>query len=254
MSSCIAVLTRGYPEVEQYQPLVRRNMHIERCLKDISIPLIIFHEGNIPEIYQGYIRYCTPDLDIRFINVNNGLAFRKEKESIPEKEETIGFSTGYRHMCSFWFVDFWHFVKEFDYILRIDDDCYVDYDIDDIFKSIKSCNFIYGRWQDDDEFVTTGLNELTCEFMEQNTTKRLGTKSPSGPYTNVFAMNLRNIRDNQLLQQYIQLVDDTSNIYRNRWGDLALWGEVIYYIFGMNTAEFHRIRYYHASHDKFINT
>ena len=253
MASCIAVLTRGYPEVEQYQPLVQRNMHIERCMGDKSIPLLIFHEGNIPEIYKGYIRCNTPDLDIRFINVKNGLAFIREKESIPHKEDTVEFTIAYRHMCSFWFVDFWNFVDEFDYILRIDDYCFIDFQIDDMFASLKKCNFIYGKWQNDDEFVTTGLNEATCEFLGNNSTKRMGSKSPSGPYTGVFAMNLRSIRDSLLLRQYVQFIDDTSMIYGNRWGDVALWGEVIFYIFGMNTAESQRVRYYNVSTEKFVS-
>jgi len=43
-------------------------------------------------------------------------------------------------------------------------------------------------------------------------------------------------------------------IYERRWGDLPLWGEVIYYIFGEETMKVdNNIMYYHGSHFSKIN-
>jgi hypothetical protein len=42
-------------------------------------------------------------------------------------------------------------------------------------------------------------------------------------------------------------------IYRRRWGDLPLWGEVIYYIFGSELLKIDKdIKYFHGSHECYI--
>ena len=79
-------------------------------------------------------------------------------------------------------------------------------------------------------------------------------RKPSGPYTNVYAINLNSVRSNVMLSEYITMVDKSDNIYKYRWGDLSLWGEVIYYIFGMESVLVDtNIKYFHESHDMKVN-
>ena len=56
MSKCIAVLTRGYPTISEYDQLIKRNIHISKNLNDKSLDILIFHEGNITEEHQIYIK------------------------------------------------------------------------------------------------------------------------------------------------------------------------------------------------------
>ena len=251
MRYCIAVLTRGYNDISMYSLLIRRNLAIQENLVDKTIDILIFHEGNITAEHQVHIIKETPDLNIKFIDVNNGHAFKQHKAAIEFNPETNFFKIGYRHMCSFWFVDFWHFVGDYDRMLRIDEDCFIDFNIDSVLQNLDNKDFICGKWISDHDFVTRDLNTTTLQVIGNYTSN---VETPSGPYTNVFAVNLQNVRTNELLSKYIRVVDDSCNIYRNRWGDLPLWGEAIYYIFGMKSLLIDTsIRYMHESHDMKVN-
>ncbi len=251
MRKCVAVLTRGYNDISMYSKLIRRNKTIQENLIDKTIDILIFHEGNITHEHQMYIINETPDLNIKFINVNNGMAFKSDKSSIEFHPGTSLFGLGYRHMCSFWFVDFWGFVSEYDRMIRIDEDCYIDFNIDSVLENLDTKDFICGKWINDHDFVTIDLNKTTLQYLGRDISH---IETASGPYTNVFAVNLQTVRDNESFRKYIKVVDESCNIYRYRWGDLPIWGEAIYYIFGMKSILIDTsIRYMHESHDMKVN-
>jgi len=79
MKCCIAVLTRGYSDINKYSMLISRNKHILQNLNNKSINMLFFHENNIIEEQQLYIKNQTPELNIIFINILNN-SFKKEKE------------------------------------------------------------------------------------------------------------------------------------------------------------------------------
>lgn len=262
-SRCIAVLTRGYTHLHEYTTLIERNQAIQRHLVDKTIPLLIFHEGNILEQQQQHIQRATPFLDLRFTNIRiHNRAFRTEKESEPHILQMGWVTMGYRHMCSFWFVDFWHFVQEYDALIRIDEDCQVNCSLDDMFAQMQreekdAPTILTGVYQDDDDVVCVGLNQFTLNFMDVVSEYRvpLLPKHPSGgPYTNLMGIRLDKIRANPTVLKYIQAVDDSSHIYHHRWGDLPLWGEVVTYILGEPAMKVDpTIQYYHGSHYRHVN-
>ena len=45
--SCIAVLTRGYNNYNDYSMLIKRNKHIECNLNNKNIDVLIFHEETL---------------------------------------------------------------------------------------------------------------------------------------------------------------------------------------------------------------
>ncbi len=254
---CIAVLTRGYENFGQYESLIRRNMYISNCLKDKTMDILIFHEGNILPNDQTKIQQITPELKLKFVNIM-GPAFRREKESVPFAPETKGFGMGYRHMCSFWFVDFWHFVQDYDYVLRIDEDCFVNFDIEVVFSDLKTALIVAGRYDADVDYVTIGMNRFSLDFVEANVGEFAFTsnqpKQPGGPYTNLFGLSLEPLRKNAMLAKYIEAIDESDRIYSHRWGDLPLWGEAVQYILGENQLKIDkRISYFHTSHNSMVN-
>ena len=252
---CIAVLTRGYSNIDGYSLLIKRNQCISTHLDDKTVDILIFHEGNIPEEHQLHIQSKTPELFLQFINVS-GIAFKPEKEFIL-KETFDWFSLGYRHMCSFWFVDFWHFVEKYDALLRIDEDCQVDFNIDRLLNDESSHLFIAGGTIEDCDFVTIGLNQFSINFINNNNDydfKRSNSRLPVGPYTNLMLFKLNKIRENIMFKKYVDSIDKSEMIYKRRWGDLPLWGDVIYYIFGEDTMLIdNTIKYYHDSYKATIN-
>ena len=254
MKSCIAVLNRGYNDIKKYSDLIKRNKCIAKNLNDKQIDILIFHEGNINKQHQIYIQNETLELELKFINVLD-IAFNKEKEEIII-EEAHNFGIGYRHMCSFWFVNFYHIVKEYDKMLRIDEDCFIDFNIDNILLDLDTYIFTTGMLQYDAKFVTIGINDFSIEFMKNHEYefKRNDKKNPNGPYTNIIGISLEKIRKNDTFIKYVEEIDKSNMIYKRRWGDLPLWGEVIYYIFGLDTLKINKdIKYFHGSHNLKVN-
>jgi hypothetical protein len=256
--SAIIVLTRGYSNITQYHFLIKRNIAIAKCIGNMKdADILIFHEGNITSSHQKHISSFTPQLKLFFICIKEH-AFKKEKQQISMYAPTRTFPINYRHMCSFWFVDFWKYVEEYDMILRIDEDCIIDFHIPDIFEILQDKTAIYGAWTRDQPFVTQGLNQFTQLFLQEQLKAKASTITipphhPSGPYTNVFALNLPPLRENKLLQEYIKQVEASNHIYMFRWGDLPLWGEVLFYMCDPNSyCKTDKIKYFHGSHNTYV--
>jgi hypothetical protein len=248
----VAVLTRGYQNLQQYNTLIKRNLSIANNLGSLyGIDILIFHEGNILEHHQKYISQFTPKLNLKFICIKEH-AFKDDKKEISFFEPTKAFGLSYRHMCSFWFIDFWNFVKEYETILRVDEDCIINFNIPEMFHHLQNKTAIYGSWTRDQDFVTYRLNKFTQQFIKENiqTSAPIIPHRPSGPYTNVFGLNLARLRENVLAQKYIETVKNLNYIYIFRWGDLPLWGELLFYFCDPNNyTKFDKIKYFHGSHN-----
>jgi len=258
MKKAIVVLTRGYNIISKYKNLIKRNVCIAKNLTDKSyVDIIIFHEGNISLEQQEYIKQFTPRLNITFSDVSiNNKAFIKNKANLIVYKPTSSFSLGYRHMCSFWFVNFWDFCDNYDLIIRIDEDCYIECDIMNIFNMLETKVSVYGNWDQDQDFVTRNLNKFTLNFLKKNTDNNTEyqPRDPSGPYTNLIGLNLTKLRENELLKKYINKVRYSNGIYLFRWGDLPLWGEALCYFYNKDDHFLSSdIKYYHESHNKKVN-
>jgi len=253
MKSAVVVLTRGYPRLEQYVKLIQRNMAVEKHLRDKTIDIVIFHEGNITQQQQEYIQSFTPSLHMIFTDIKkDGLAFSDIKRSLPISP-SVQCPFGYRHMCAFWFTDFWSFCKDYDRIIRIDEDCNVEFDIQEILGYLDSNVAVFGKWDRDEAFVTQGLNTFTLEFLRKQCDVIPLQKEPSGPYTNVIALNLVVLRNNTTVMKYVDAIKESNNIYIWRWGDLPLLGDILHYIFPKECLLTHKIKYYHESHNAQVN-
>ena len=259
-TACTAVLTRGYGSVEQYAMLIRRNDAINQHTTNPAIDHLVFHEGNIPIDHQQYIQSKTPSLPLKFINIST-VAFLKEKEQI-RITEVHHFNVNYRHMCHFWFVDFMKVTNTYNKLLRIDEDCFMQSSVDDIFSQLEGqYTFVAGVIFPDSEPTSVGLNALTMSFIGANKSSLQfaiddvnDTRISQGPYTNLIGYDLKKVRENVTFLKYQETVDKSEKIYERRWGDLPLWGESIYYIFGNDSMKIDKnIKYYHGSHTYQVN-
>lgn len=257
----IIVLTRGYEKIDDYKVLIERNNHIRKNLRNVDIPLIFFHEGNITPEHQEHIIANTPDLWMNFIDIS-ATAFLKDKESIKFDERTDHppWQIGYRHMCHFWFKDFFDYVENYDYVLRIDEDCFVKFSIDKAFEEIisnKENPFFYGTTFGEPGWIVKNMNATTLDFMKK---KGLNAKSRRavGPLTCIFGLNLPIIREKMdILNEFFDHIDKSEGIYQYRWGDLPLWGEMMFYFFDIECLTEKYIKrwmlWYHKSHGKTVN-
>lgn len=252
--NAVLVLTRGYSSYRKYFSLIQRNKSISKNLRDKTTDIIIFNEGNIIEKHQELIKKETPDLNIKFVTITEK-AFLKQNEIYQFYHTTKRdiWHYGYRHMCHFWFIDFLHFCNDYDFILRIDEDCIIDFNVDEIFNILPSKLLIAGTMDKDDEEITHGLNQFTLNFLRHNGFIRK-PKKPNGPYTNILGLNLLKLNKNLFVKKYMECVDKSNSIYIYRWGDLPLWGEILEYFYKKEDyLLYNKINYYHGSLNVFVN-
>jgi hypothetical protein len=265
----IVVLSKGYHHESMYESnLIRRNMYLEQILlsynKD-NYDFIIVHEGNIPNHHQHYISQYTPNLDIMFWDVKNidpKNAFNDEKNVInrmcPPNQFTSNFFVGYKHMCHFWSIDFLEYFKDYKYIVRVDDDCFVDQFDLNLLDMMEKENILFTSPMfqgQDDPLVINGLEQFREKFAKENS---IHIKTPFNeikcPYTNFMIVDIESINKNSLIKSFLKEIDKCGCIYSNRWGDLPIWGMILdLFLDPLQYKELKEIKYYHGSHDVLIN-
>jgi hypothetical protein len=264
----ICVLSRGYNDVNQYNNLINRNISIERLLhnkNNDNYSFIILHEGNINENQQNFISSKTPNLNIEYWDIKNKnpkTAFDNNKNIVNDfcspNWLTKNFSIGYRHMCHFWSIDFLEYFKDFDYVIRIDEDCIVDDFNLEIIEDMETDNlvFVSPMFQEQDvDLVIVGLENLRNEYiLENNLFNTTEFKQIKCPYTNFMIINVKEINNNFKVKNFLNKVDSCGCIYSNRWGDLPIWGVILDTILDKTQyKEVKTIKYFHGSHNQKIN-
>ena len=165
-------------------------------------------------------------------------------------------------MCHFWFIDFLDYIKDYKYLIRIDEDCFINKFDNDILKWMEEKNqvFISPYFREFDvEEVSVGMTKLLKEFVKENNIQLKNQLEDSQenvkcPYTNFFIIDCEYFRKNDTFRKFQSKVDESSCIYSNRWGDLPLWGLVLWYFQDADQyEELTTIGYYHRSHNKIIN-
>jgi hypothetical protein len=234
MKHSIVCLTRGYNSKEKYDSLIIRNAriyeHINSKLRN-QYPLIIFHEGNINEEHQEYIRDSSLGQTVIFIDIS---------------PTWIG---GYHGMCRFNTYDIWNYVVDYDYILRIDEDCHITDCNKDPFSYVNDNVFLkVASWAESH----VGTNNTLPSFIE-----KLTMKSASDfyihqfPYTNVCLSKVSfwlNPEINEILKTIA--LDPMQTIYR--WGDLPILGSLLNIFAADRVAYFSEFNYIHTSHNNQI--
>lgn len=256
MKNAVAVLTRGYENVNEYDTLINRTSSINLHASNAKFDHLIFHEGNIIEDHQDYIRSKITPCNQNIIFIHAGGDFNRNFDNPKFYSGTEQFSLNYRHMCNFWFAKFLRYVRAYDNILRIDEDCIIKFDCNESFKKLNDKVMIYGEWVSDQDFVTTNLNQTVLVWANLfspfvNTTLPIEI---SGPYTNIIGFNIKKIMERESLHWFIQFIDNSLGIYYYRWGDHMLWGQALGYLFKPGDHYLDRsMKYYHGSHHCWVN-
>lgn len=258
--NAIVVLTRGYDDLSNYKLLIMRNRRISKnfYLK-LSNPekwdIIIFHEGNITLNHQEYIQSKSPNLPLQFKSIpfknNNSVC-----SLCPPTKVSVSFSMGYKNMCYFWSIDFLEYLKDYEYILRIDEDCLIKSIPENIIEMYKDKNIVFSspHFQGDDDFpVIVGMKKLFVKYMKKNglQPQKIDIRCP---YTNVMILNIHYFRNNHIVQNILQLIKASNCIFSNRWGDLPIWGHILTLLIDPKIyTEEKFICYLHESHGRMIN-
>ena len=265
----IVVLSRGYNTIEKYTDLIERNVSIYDLFYNKinqKFDVIVFHEGNINMEHQLYISKFTPKLNIIFKNIKKTppkVAFDDSKNKInysicPPTPLSNSFPLGYKHMCHFWAIDFLQYLKEYKYIVRIDEDCVIKKFDNNVFQKMMDNNIKYISpffQEQDKKDVIVGLETILKDFtLKNNITPKIKFEDIKCPYTNFMIFDVEYFINENVINNFLKCVDDSHGIYSNRWGDLPIWGVILSTFLNPSSyLEDKSISYYHKSHNKLIN-
>ncbi len=262
----IAVLTKGYENNDSYSMLIKRNNYIyDNIISKSSLEFdnVIFHEGNITPEQQDYIS-TNSKCKLIFRNVKeHGPAFDDSKnlvntELCPPTELSATFPLGYKHMCHFWSIDFFNYLLDYQYVIRIDEDCFVDrIDISTISNIVDTnIKFAVPLICDslDHPHVIMGLDKLLAEYLKKNNIQSPVEYSDiRSPNTNFMVIDLDFFRNHKIVQGFLSEIDSCHGIYSNRWGDAPIWGIILYALSGVDFYELSDTGYLHGSHNHYVN-
>lgn len=232
-------------------------------------PIIILHEGDYDSKSQDEIMKSIRDegrslvqfkkLDTDDFNIPTHIDVEKMQNSIDLQPVPYWRNAKYRSMCYFWIKNFMKYIKDYEYIMRLDDDSIIEEPINmDLFDLAKSrdinylsniihidcsmCN--YGMKQ----FFTKAFPDKQDKIKEVFVDHKLDNSSPyfqnfknlykvvhgeeyqkqeielSMPimYYNNFCVTKTSFWSTPKVQEVIDQIDKDGSIFYCRWGDAPL--------------------------------
>jgi hypothetical protein len=210
--------------------LIRRNQLIQEHInKKVSntYPLVIFHEGNITPDARKYITDKSRDQIVRFVDVSGH------------------FSGGYEGMCQFNTLWLWHYCKEYDIIMRVDDDCHITRCDTDPFGQVGEHSFVKSA---DSAEAHSETNATLPEFVEKLTgANRESFYNDKYPYTNVLLAKPSFFLNDRIWFLLTSIATDPMQ-RANRWGDLPVLGCLLNIYAEGKIGYLNEFEYEHLSH------
>ena len=246
----IVALVRGYNNFESYDQLIQRNKYLYENVKlkaNHDYSYILFHEGNISLEGQEYIQEKTK-FEIEFIDVKTCFEISQKLEDAALKESGREYADdkGYRLMCRFNTFYIWSYVKKFDYILRVDEDCLIEkFDenqFDIMYKS--KIDFCVSQYSiETHSYTNSSLPSFLVKNLNANDDSFYNHKFP---YTNVYISRVNFWLEPEINKKLENIaLSDEQYIYR--WGDLPILGSYLNY-FKSKVVFFNFLQYKHLSH------
>jgi hypothetical protein len=225
--NAIVCLTRGYANVRGYHHLIERNRSIYEIInrnRTPQYPLIMWHEGNIPEEHQRYIAEQDGNEDLRFVDISR--VFRLPI-SVKEGDLVGNWAIGYRLMCRFHSYYIWQYTRQFDYVMRLDEDCTLISSAGDPIALLAEAqgDFAAAVFTKESHILT---NHTLAVFVQNFIEAVQGNTDVSPynqdfPYTNLYVTRTAFWRQLEV-QQFLDAVRRERDSLRFRWGDLPVLG------------------------------
>jgi hypothetical protein len=245
MKTAIFCLTRGYPDPFMYSRLIARNKSIEKLIGTFS-ELVVFHEGNIHPEHQRIIETETPTLKFKWIQI----PFQFPTD-VPLPHETIitfrdgSCYPGYHVMCEFHTCDVWDHLKDYDVVLRVDEDCILE---SEKWADVFTC--VSPEVQYKTPMFDVETHDMTNVTLPQWLAEDAKFYDRTMPYTNVFVTRM-DIWNRDDVRGFIKRIRESRGCIKYRWGDHVLHS-VILKKFGIGHGTMEGYDYYHGSHDRHV--
>lgn len=228
LNNAIVCLTRGYNQISKYGNLINRNICIHKFLnQDCRYPLVIFHEGNIPAHHQKHVEENSKGQTIKWVDISDV------------------WSGGYEGMCRFQGLHLWEKCAEYDYIMRIDEDCFITSCPVDPFTVIGDNVYLRSVYWSESHGETNAtlphaLQRLTGVPHEQYYNDKF-------VYTNVSLSSVKFWLEPKM-HKLLTTLCMSHEQRANRWGDLPLLGALLNLYAKGRVGHMHGLTYSHQSH------
>ena len=233
----IIALTRGYEgNLSKYSDLIKRNNLIFKNIQlssSYDLKIILFHEGNISDKDQNYI-----------INNTNGQIYFVDVHEVFNIYPGID---GYKIMCKFQMYYLWDYVSDYDYVIRIDEDIFIEKFDNEIIEKMKNKNidFCFSKLSYESHIPTN--NTLPNFIKEIYNLKNTKFYNHMFPYTN-FYITKTNIWQQSSIKNKLNKIATFPDQEEFRWGDLPVLGSFIN-IENFKSKRMGGLMYYHSSHN-----
>ena len=247
MKTAVFCLTRGYQNPAMYSRLITRNMSIQKLIGTFP-DLVLFHEGNISPVHRQFIESKTPAMKFKWIQVP--FSFPTDVPLPPETISTFYDGScypGYHVMCEFHTCDVWDYLKDYDVVLRVDEDCILQ---SEKWSGVFDCVSIETPYRT--PMFDIEIHDLTNKTLPEWLGEDAHLYDRTMPYTNVFVSRM-DIWNRSDLRQWIETVRQSRGCIKYRWGDAPLHG-VILKKFGIGHGVMNGYDYYHGSHNRHVTS
>ncbi len=192
--------------------------------------VIIFHESNFNSLIR---RAISVFFDVKFIEIDLNSYYNSNREKIQIDNELANFGIGYRSMCYFFFSDFAKYLKAYGYkyYCRLDTDSFITKKVPfDFFKSMEVDGYRYGYIAEilESSVAVKGINSFLINngkyktLMEDNQFVFHDSKyNLRCIYTNFEVLDL-SIFEDKSINDFVDLIVKSNNIFNFRWGDAPL--------------------------------
>jgi hypothetical protein len=259
------------------QNTVERKIYLKTCLYFLfknfdakyKYPVIILHEDDYDsqsqeEIMKSIREECKHLVQFRKLDANDFMIpthidMEKMQKSIELQPVPYWRNARYRSMCYFWIKNFMKYTKEYEYIMRLDDDSIIEEPINtDLFElaKVKDINYLSNIIHIDCSMCNYEMKDFFCKEFPDKLDKikeifvdhKLDDSSPyfqnfknlyktvkgqdypttevelSMPimYYNNFCITRTAFWNKPEVQEIIDKIDKQGNIFYCRWGDAPL--------------------------------
>lgn len=190
-----------------------------------DVPVVVFHEKDFSVCNKLFVSKKFP---VKFIEIE----LQPQITPVPEFQDGLNYSIGYRNMCQFFHSEYYKYLDEYDWFMRLDTDSFIIDKVDyNLFEYLESKNKIYGyvgeipEWPDavkhlDEWFETfTKKHRLKTSFYKSLIVN--GNYQYRQIYNNFEIVNKEYFKNNKV-QFIMSEINKSGNIYRWRWGDAPL--------------------------------
>lgn len=247
MKIAISALVKGFEHIHQYDMLISRNIHIKNNvlpkLTKYECDVILFHEGNISPHHQQYIVEKSQNLEIKFVDVSS---IRKL------------FSSGYWFMCRFWAYDFMSLLSDYNFVMRIDDDCDILHIDENELHHIFDNDVNYATAAVIGSFVEIGVRrEMHRNFLNAYCVKHRIQREKQFDdviitYPNFMITNIDYYKNYNLATSFLNEIVSDNLTEKIEMGDANIWGIIIDFFDDKGYYTIKNMQYDHKSHHKMI--